>query len=75
MTGLFLGGSRQCYRLIAGVIELCPELELILKEMRRLGWTEERGRGYLQENFRKRSRYELTIEECQLFLFYPQNLL
>ncbi|QHV00776.1 dual OB domain-containing protein [Synechocystis sp. CACIAM 05] len=65
----------KCYRLIAGVIELWPELELILMEMRRLGWTEERGRSYLQENFGKRSRYELTIEECQRFLFYLQNLL
>ena len=64
----------KCYRLIAGVIELCPELKLILKEMRRLGWTEERGRSYLQENFGKRSRHELTLEECQQFLFYLQNL-
>jgi hypothetical protein len=65
----------KCYRLIAGVIELYPELALILTEMKRLGWTKERGRSYLQENFGKRSRYELTLEEGRQFLFYLQKLL
>ncbi len=58
----------RCYRLVAGVVELPENLELILTEMERIGWSETEGRRYLQETFAKRSRYQLTVDECEQFL-------
>lgn len=57
-----------CYRLIAGIIELLPELQLILTEMQRLSWTQEQGRQYLEQQFGKQSRYQLTEAEARQFL-------
>lgn len=62
------GMESRCYRLIAGVIELLPEIEQIQNAMERAGWDQSRGRRYLQENFNKSSRYELTAPEAQGFL-------
>lgn len=63
-----------CYRLIAGIIEVLPELELILQEMERVRWNTEQGRQYLRENFYKESRYQLNEAEAKQFLLYLQNL-
>ncbi|MGK7889220.1 MAG: hypothetical protein AB4042_07790 [Leptolyngbyaceae cyanobacterium] len=57
-----------CYRLIAGVIELLPELEMILMEMQRVSWAIAQGRQYLHDHFDKQSRYQLTQLEAQQFL-------
>lgn len=63
-----------CYRLVAGIIELLPELEMILQEMERVGWDKEKGRQYLRERFHKESRYQLSSIEARRFLRYLQNL-
>jgi len=63
-----------CYRLIAGVIEIFSELEIILTEMKRVAWSYDRGRQYLLNNFNKVSRYQLTQEEARHFLEYLENL-
>ncbi len=65
-----VNGSLLCYRLIAGVIEILPELELISREMARIAWTTEQGRQYLKEKFGKISRYQLTEIEAKEFLAY-----
>jgi len=59
-----------CYRLIAGVIELLPELELITQAMERLSWSTEQGRKYLKEKYGKSSRYQLTEAEAREFLLF-----
>jgi len=64
----------KCYRLIAGIIQLPPNLDLILTEMKRIGWEETQGRKYLTETFAKRSRYELTVDECEQFLDHLKTL-
>ncbi|MFW6264221.1 MAG: hypothetical protein ACOC3E_01710 [Cyanobacteriota bacterium] len=43
-------------------------------EIKRLGWTEEQGRTYLLENYGKRSRKQLGVEELAEFLQYLQTL-
>ncbi|MCS6782389.1 MAG: hypothetical protein RMI89_12120 [Gloeomargarita sp. SKYBB_i_bin120] len=60
--------EKMCYRLVAGVIELLPEIELIAQEMQRVGWTIPQGRAYLRQHFAKESRYQLTALEAQAFL-------
>jgi hypothetical protein len=62
-----------CWKLIAAVIELF-EIDLILFEMKRLGWSIERGRSYLQETYNKRTRQELTVSEITEFLNYLKSL-
>lgn len=37
-------------------------------ELKRLGWSNDRGRLYLQEHFNKTSRQQLTVQELQQFL-------
>jgi len=68
------GAELMCYRLIAGIIELLPELEIILQEMTRVGWDVDRGRRYLQEQFNKQSRYQLTQAEAQQLIADLQSL-
>jgi len=63
----------QCYRLIAGVVELLPELQLITKEMERLSWSTEQGKQYLQEKSGKKSRYQLTETEAKQFLSHLKS--
>lgn len=63
----------KCYRLVAVIIELPPDLDQILQEMKRLGWQKNQGRHHLQENFDKVSRYQLTIDKCQQFLDYLKS--
>ncbi len=48
-------GDDPFWKLIAGVIEL-SEYDLILVEMKRLGWSLEQGREYLLRTYNKRSR-------------------
>ncbi len=43
-------------------------------EMKRLGWTKERRREYLMENYGKRSRHSLTDRELLEFLDYLRSL-
>lgn len=62
--------SFSCYRLIAGVIELLPELQQITKEMEKLSWSVQQGRQYLKEKFGKSSRYQLTSLEAKQFLLH-----
>ncbi len=62
--------SRRCYRLVAGTIELMPELEMITSAMNKIGWNVTQGRQYLQNHFGKQSRYQLTKLEAQQFLEY-----
>lgn len=43
-------------------------------ELRRLGWTVETGREYLEQTYNKRSRHELSEEELIQFLCYLEGL-
>lgn len=62
-----------CWKLVAGVIEL-SESDLILVEMRRLGWSIDQGREYLQRTYNKQSRKQLTATEMTQFLSYLKSL-
>ena len=62
-----------CWKLVAGVIEL-SEYDLILVEMKRLGWSIEQGRAYLQRTYNKQSRQQLTAAEITQFLSYLKSL-
>lgn len=70
----FNPNAQFCYRLIAGIIEFLPEIEMILMEMNKASWSIEQGRKYLQETFGKISRYQLTEAEAKIFLKYLKNL-
>jgi hypothetical protein len=71
-----------CYRLIAGVIELtgnefCPIAELIIEvdqEIERVGWSKVQCVEYLVNNFQKRSRTLMNLEELDQFLNYLRKL-
>lgn len=69
-----LMGEKKCYRLIAGVIEILPELKIILEEMNRVDWDKRRGKKYLKDNFNKQSRYQLTASEAKQFLAHLKKL-
>ncbi|WP_414623890.1 dual OB domain-containing protein [Calothrix sp. CCY 0018] len=62
-----------CWKLIAGVIEL-SEFDLILVEMKRIGWSIKQGRSYLEKNYKKYSRQELNKNEITEFLNYLKSL-
>ncbi len=62
-----------CWKLIAGVIELF-EYDLILVEMKRVGWSIEQGRSYLKRNYQKCSRQQLSNQEIEEFLNYLKSL-
>ncbi len=61
-----------CWKLIAGVIEI-SDFDLILVEMKRIGWTIDQGRDYLQKHYQKCSRTLLTEDEIQEFLSYLKS--
>ncbi len=42
-------------------------------ELRRLGWNSDQGREYLEKNYGKRSRQQLTDEELMSFLLYLEE--
>ena len=42
-------------------------------ELRRLGWTSEQGREYIEKTYGKRSRQQLTDEELMSFLLYLEE--
>lgn len=48
-------------------------IEQTTAELNRLGWSNDRGRAYLQENFGKTIRKDLTDQELQHFLNYLQS--
>lgn len=62
-----------CWKLIAGVIELF-EYDLILVEMKRVGWSIKQGRSYLKRHYQKCSRQQLSDNEMKEFLDYLQSL-
>lgn len=62
-----------CWKLIAGVIELF-EFDLILVEMKRLGWSIEQGRFYLKRKYQKCSRQQLSEYEIKEFFNYLKSL-
>ena len=66
-------GDDPCWKLIAGVIEL-SNLDLILVEMKRVGWNIEQGRSYLKTNYHKCSRHLLTADEITEFLNHLKSL-
>jgi hypothetical protein len=49
-------------------------IEQTTTELKRLGWSNNEGRLYLQENFGKSSRQHLTAQELQQFLNYLRSL-
>ncbi|MDJ0620088.1 MAG: hypothetical protein QNJ63_25670 [Calothrix sp. MO_192.B10] len=65
-------GDDPCWKIIAGVIELSAS-DLILVEMKRLNWSIDQGREYLQRSYNKRSRQQLTSSEITEFLNYLQS--
>jgi hypothetical protein len=66
-------GDEPCWKLIAGVIEL-SDCDLILVEMKRVGWNIEQGRLYLKRNYNKPSRVLLSPDEITEFLNYLKSL-
>ena len=50
-----------------------PLIEQTTTELKRLSWTNERGRLYLQETYSKSTRAELTDTELRLFLQYLRS--
>lgn len=74
-------GEAPCWKLIAGVIEVSnyanQQSDLIAQidqEMKRVGWDVEQGRKYLQQNFNKLSRQQLTLVELTQFLNYLKSI-
>jgi hypothetical protein len=69
-------GEAPCWKLIAGVIELpdLSELDLILVEMIRVGWSIKDGSSYLQKTYNKNLRQELTENEIRGFLNHLKSL-
>lgn len=66
-------GDQPCWKLIAGVIELSNS-DLILVEMKRVGWNIEQGRLYLKSNYQKTSRQQLNKNEITSFLNHLKSL-
>jgi len=54
----------------SGPIDLSDVIAQTTTEMKRLGWSEQQGRDYLQATFGKRSRQHLTDEELLAFCNY-----
>jgi len=50
-----------------GILEILPELGLILQEMERIGWDTQTGKQYLREHFGEVSRYQLDHLEAKQF--------
>jgi hypothetical protein len=59
------------YRLVAGVIELLPEIEMTAQEMQRVGWRVEQGRDYLKRHFAKESCYTCAQLSCSIATAKP----
>ena len=66
-------GDDPCWKLIAGVVEL-SDSDLILVEMKRVGWNIEQGRCYLKSNYQKSSRQQLNQNEITNFLNHLKSL-
>ena len=49
-------------------------IEQTTAELKRLGWSSDRGRIYLQDKFGKSSRQQLTPQELQQFLIHLRSL-
>ncbi|NMG08187.1 hypothetical protein [Brasilonema sp. UFV-L1] len=62
-----------CWKLVAAIVEL-SEIDLILFEMKRLGWSIGDGRSYLQKTYKKQTRQELNASEIKEFLNYLKSL-
>ena len=57
---------------LPGPIDLSDIITQTSVELKRLGWSDTRGRSYLQRTYGKRSRQQLTDEELLDFLHYLQ---
>ncbi|ASC70981.1 hypothetical protein XM38_019300 [Halomicronema hongdechloris C2206] len=67
------GPPDPCWKLIAGVIELSLD-DQILVEMCFAGWKVTQAQEYLQENYSKTRRRELTEEEKKHFIEYLRRI-
>jgi hypothetical protein len=56
------------------LMDLSDSLTKIEVEMERVGWTIEQGRDYLQKNFKKKARKQLTPSEVMKFLQHLESL-
>lgn len=67
--------EKPCWKLIAGVIpDLFPEID---KEMKRLQWSINQGRNFIDDRFgknKKGTRRNLNLDELQQFLEYLKSL-
>lgn len=57
-----------------GLFEYSEIVKATNIEMKRLGWTTEKGRNYLKEIYGKRSRHSLTDDELLQFWEYLMSL-
>jgi hypothetical protein len=69
------GEEEPCWKLIAGVIpDFFPQIGV---EMKRVGWSIEQGRNFIEDRFgenKEGTLKNLTVEELQQFLEYLQSL-
>lgn len=57
-----------------GQLATRAQIDAVTKEMKRTGFSQEQGRSYLQDNFHKSSRLELTTDEIEQFLEHLKGL-
>lgn len=55
------------------ILEFSDAIAQTTVELRRLGWTEEQGREYLMQTYKKNSRMKLSPEQINQFLAYLQS--
>lgn len=61
---------------VPGIVTPVDMSDIIAKttvEIKRLGWSNQKGRDYLMTTYNKRGRSELTDEELQEFLYYLES--
>lgn len=56
------------------VKELADPAAIAAQEMQRIGWSNAQGKAFLEENFQKRTRAELTDGEMATFIAHLKNL-
>lgn len=57
-----------------GQLATRAQIDAVTKEMKRTGFSQDQGRTYLQDNFHKSSRLELTTDEIEQFLEHLKSL-
>ena len=53
-------------------LELLSQSTQITKELKELGWSNQRGRNYLKQTYNKQFRQELNYQQLQDFVEYLQ---